>query len=57
MYVCLVLQDEIAVAQQFGKTAAELQPLFVGNVGDNFYYYGIKNTEDSQVAEDFTNVS
>lgn len=48
--------DELAVAKQFGTTAAELDAQFVINVGDNFYYYGVWNTSDSQWNTDFEDV-
>ena len=38
--------DEITVAGAFAKTAASLDAQFVLNTGDNFYYYGVKSTDD-----------
>lgn len=41
------------VAAQMGKTAAEKNIKFVVNTGDNFYWCGIENTTDFQVAKDW----
>jgi predicted MPP superfamily phosphohydrolase len=43
-----------AVAKQMAATASEARVEFVVNTGDNFYYCGITNTSDPQVATDFT---
>ena len=43
-----------AVAKQMAATASEARVKFVVNTGDNFYYCGITNTSDPQVATDFT---
>merc|ERR1719506_20455 len=43
-----------AVAKQMAATASKAGINFVVNTGDNFYYCGITNTSDPQVATDFT---
>jgi len=49
-------QTVSAVAEQMGKTAADNKIKFVVNTGDNFYYCGLQNTSDFQIAEDYTKV-
>jgi len=44
-------QTVSAVAEQMGKTAADNKIKFVVNTGDNFYYCGLQNTSDFQIAE------
>jgi tartrate-resistant acid phosphatase type 5 len=39
-------QDELIVAKQFAKTAADVNARFVLNTGDNFYYCGVHNSSD-----------
>merc|ERR550537_2133709 len=43
------------VASQMAKTAKEKGIKFVVNTGDNFYWCGIQNTSDFQVATDWVN--
>eukprot|EP01061_Rhynchopus_euleeides_P023361 TRINITY_DN38052_c0_g1_i1.p1 TRINITY_DN38052_c0_g1~~TRINITY_DN38052_c0_g1_i1.p1 ORF type:complete len:338 (+),score=136.08 TRINITY_DN38052_c0_g1_i1:42-1055(+) len=47
---------ELRVAQQFQKTAAAVNSKFIVNVGDNFYYCGVKDVNDTQFQTDFENV-
>ena len=47
---------EKAVAQQFQKSAAEVDSNFVVNVGDNFYYCGVKSLSDPLFEQDFEQV-
>lgn len=42
------------VADAMAKSSESTPIAFVVNVGDNFYYCGIKNTSDFQVAADFS---
>ena len=43
------------VAKQMAATATAAGGIdFLVNTGDNFYYCGIQNTSDYQIAEDFT---
>jgi len=44
-----------AVASAMAKTAAEIDPNFIISTGDNFYWCGIQNTSDFQVATDWLN--
>ena len=44
------------MASQFEKSAAALDSQFIVNVGDNFYYCGVKAVNDSQFQTDFENV-
>ena len=46
-------QNVYAVADQMAKTATDLNPAFIVNTGDNFYWCGIQNTSDSQIQTDF----
>ena len=48
--------DELAVAKTLGVSAASLSAQFLVNVGDNFYYYGVNSTEDTQWQTTFENV-
>merc|ERR1719253_1314220 len=45
-----------AVAAQMGKTADANPIKFIFNVGDNYYWCGIKNTSDPQITADYLNV-
>jgi len=49
-------QTVSAVAEQMGQTASDSNIKFVVNTGDNFYYCGIQNTSDFQIAEDYTKI-
>jgi len=42
-----------AVSKQMGITASMIGATFVLNTGDNFYWCGIQNTSDYQLAVDF----
>ena len=42
------------VAEQMAKTAGDAGIEFLVNTGDNFYYCGIQNTSDFQIAADLT---
>ena len=42
-----------AVSAQMATTAAATSSQFIINTGDNFYWCGIQNTSDPQIAIDF----
>ena len=42
-----------AVSNAMAAAASETPPLFILNTGDNFYWCGIQNTSDYQIAVDF----
>ena len=46
-------QNVYDVAEQMDKTAAEYPPAFILSLGDLFYWCGIQNTSDPQIAIDF----
>lgn len=48
--------DELAVAKTLGTSAESLNAQFLVNVGDNFYYYGVNSTTDSQWQTTFEDV-
>jgi tartrate-resistant acid phosphatase type 5 len=49
-------EDQMIVAKQFTKAAQELNPRFVLNTGDNFYYCGAQNVSDPVFQTTFENV-
>eukprot|EP00606_Chrysophyceae_sp_TOSAG23-5_P001134 GSChrysophyteH2.ASY1.ANO1.423.1 assembled CDS len=46
-------QNVYAVATQMATTASASDPAFIVNTGDNFYWCGIQNATDPQIAIDF----
>jgi acid phosphatase len=49
-------RDQLAVAAQMGRSAAEFGAPFVVSLGDNFYDYGVSSTRDPQWKESFEDV-
>ena len=49
-------ENQIIVAKQFTNTAKTLDAKFVLNVGDNFYYCGVTDTNDPAFNSTFENV-
>jgi len=46
-------QNVYAVASQMATTAEAIDPAFIINTGDNFYWCGIQNTSDFQITTDY----
>lgn len=46
-------ENVYAVANQMATTAASTDAKFIINTGDNFYWCGIQNASDPQIATDF----
>ncbi|XP_065826880.1 tartrate-resistant acid phosphatase type 5-like [Oscarella lobularis] len=49
-------EAETKTASSMGITAEKLESSFQLSLGDNFYYYGVKNVEDERFNETFENV-
>jgi tartrate-resistant acid phosphatase type 5 len=49
-------QDQLTVAQEFTRKARELNPQFILNTGDNFYYCGVHNLSDPYFNTTFEDV-
>ena len=47
---------ENTVAKTFSDMASKIKPSFIVGTGDNFYYYGVKNSSDPLFTSDFENV-
>ena len=45
-------KNTAAVAKQLGKSVADKNVKFIVNTGDNFYWCGLQNSSDFQVAKD-----
>ena len=48
--------DEVTVAKSFSAKASALDAQFVLNTGDNFYYYGVKSTDDPMWKSTFEDI-
>lgn len=46
-------KNTAAVAKQLGKSVADKNVKFIVNTGDNFYWCGLQNSSDFQVAKDW----
>ena len=49
-------QDQVEVAAQMARAAADLKPKFIISVGDNFYENGVQSVEDPHWRESFEEV-
>jgi tartrate-resistant acid phosphatase type 5 len=48
--------DQLAVAAQMRREAADNRPAFIASTGDNFYTLGVSSTDDSHWRRSFQNV-